>query len=202
MRTIIWISIHSPRMGRDESISRSLFARKFQSTLPAWGETRLVSRVRHQIRFQSTLPAWGETSRLVLVPFALEDFNPLSPHGERLWSRPYRKLPATISIHSPRMGRDNVNASQCGGSVISIHSPRMGRDGRPKTPENMPCNFNPLSPHGERLSRSFTCPNCCPFQSTLPAWGETSVRPLAMLMMVDFNPLSPHGERPANRRIK
>ncbi len=137
----------------------------------------------------------------------------------RDWSRPYRKLPATISIHSPRMGRDLFIIRQCpehhdfnplsphgerpilaglatASDDISIHSPRMGRDGgkrpdgslyhyfnplsphgerRPHMPWPPPrWYFNPLSPHGERqhictyISRAFE------FQSTLPAWGETT----------------------------
>ena len=35
-------------------------------------------------------------------------------------------------------------------------------------------NFNPLSPHGERLlKRLIIIPELWKFQSTLPAWGET-----------------------------
>ena len=34
----------------------------------------------------------------------------------------------TISIHSPRMGRDSRRIWREAGRVISIHSPRMGRD--------------------------------------------------------------------------
>ena len=33
------------------------------------------------------------------------------------------------------------------------------------------------------------------FQSTLPAWGATTWRVLAILMKIHFNPRSPHGER-------
>ena len=101
------ISIHSPRMGRDRTIRRIIrpgknfnplsphgerqeicsagfLCKKFQSTLPAWGETgtwvdldgnvrisihsprmgrdfRLFRRFGQLLLFQSTLPAWGET---------------------------------------------------------------------------------------------------------------------------------------------
>ena len=83
-------------------------ARRFQSTLPAWGETSrpitaamsarisihsprmgrdVVAAVPHDAahRFQSTLPAWGETVRV----------RGHDQHGD-------------ISIHSPRMGRDEM----------------------------------------------------------------------------------------------
>ena len=40
----------------------------------------------------------------------------------------YRRKLAAISIHSPRMGRDRVDARENPLYYISIHSPRMGRD--------------------------------------------------------------------------
>ena len=59
----------------------------FQSTLPAWGETFHGRAFRVRCKFQSTLPAWGETAQISGVP-ALKN----------------------ISIHSPRMGRDQLAA--------------------------------------------------------------------------------------------
>ena len=58
-----------------------------------------------------------------------------------------------ISIHSPRMGRDVTHRRIYDRIVISIHSPRMGRD----------------RIGGVGLRGGFR------FQSTLPAWGETSI---------------------------
>ena len=104
-------------------------------------------------------------------------------------------LAEEISIHSPRMGRDApskspVNAANEFQSTlpawgetlsdsrfpcfpsISIHSPRMGRDGPDRGLYGPILHFNPLSPHGERQSRSSS-----PY------------------LRRDFNPLSPHGER-------
>ena len=85
-------------------------------------------------------------------------------------------------------------------------------------------NFNPRSPHGERLSLmidersvsriSIHAPRMgsdlvilkfdfshVVFQSTLPAWGATFVMYSCFLSGFDFNPRSPHGERhpPVNR---
>ena len=56
-----------------------------------------------------------------------------------------------ISIHSPRMGRDLTSRKFWAAIVISIHSPRMGRDTNITNLINQLHNFNPLSPHGERL---------------------------------------------------
>ena len=124
------ISIHSPRMGRDFPVF-PCFGQlpAFQSTLPAWGETicNTVPSVL-QNEFQSTLPAWGET--------------PSCPSRRPRW---------TISIHSPRMGRDTGKKPWSGTRFY----------------------FNPLSPHGERQVRLSARRRRRGFQSTLPAWGET-----------------------------
>ena len=126
----IKISIHSPRVGRDESAPTSL---DIYNT------------------FQSTLPAWGETISNVVVDSSCPNFNPLSPRGERqdlpMLILPIKKFQSTlpawgetltteeklhyiiISIHSPRVGRDIVMLpSYIFAYLISIHSPRVGRD--------------------------------------------------------------------------
>ena len=56
----------------------------FQSTLPAWGET-IKDTVAAKVAtvFQSTLPAWGETFGTRMKFCTIKYFNPLSPHGER-----------------------------------------------------------------------------------------------------------------------
>ena len=145
---------------------------RFQSTLPAWGETCIVGRWWMRSKFQSTLPAWGETKRGRNARERGVNFNPLSPHGERRWwtARPHwstsfqSTLPAwgetdgvmriakvqKISIHSPRMGRDMDAMMQQRQAEISIHSPRMGRDADAVKAAIPPQDFNPLSPHGER----------------------------------------------------
>ena len=148
------------------------------------------------------------------------DFNPLAPHG----ARPHRcnRLSSrrTISIHSPRTGRDLATVQDDYETIrISIHSPRTGRDAWVPhvlpPPENISIHsprtgrdhglimfrlrrkhFNPLAPHGARLSQcSFgfritqisihsprtgrdvdSCGDFDPatlFQSTRPARGET-----------------------------
>ena len=195
---------------------------QFQSTLPAWGETGGKPLFLIHNRFQSTLPAWGETlSSLMLATFSKRFQSTLPAWGETQWAHPWA-VPSPISIHSPRMGRDNRSAGLGQRLCISIHSPRMGRDsGSPNSRsdisisihsprmgrDGMPAeiwpglwNFNPLSPHGERPRRA--CGTRCAeeFQSTLPAWGETVSPVLFHALTLNFNPLSPHGERPASAR--
>ena len=169
------ISIHAPRMGSDPSSFSGFEAISlFQSTLLAWGATFRSAGGSDTLEFQSTLPAWGAT-RLWLwgmhnanisihaprmgsdgnsgnLRRQVSNFNPRSPHGERLRhaereSHRLRKfqstLPAwgatdlplcfrscyTISIHAPRMGSDlRVGATTARCLLISIHAPRMGSD--------------------------------------------------------------------------
>ena len=134
MAADLMISIHSPRMGRDLRTGPWRRWRwRFQSTLPAWGETAGTFVPHPQRGFQSTLPAWGET--LVMHDVLLQ---------------------VSISIHSPRMGRD-----------LEADQDRRAAGG----------DFNPLSPHGERQCRGVEDGSAGSlFQSTLPAWGETSMR--------------------------
>ena len=56
------------------------------------------------------------------------DFNPRSPHGERLDSLPTLSAQFIISIHAPRMGSDIPKSMIYLRHEISIHAPRMGSD--------------------------------------------------------------------------
>ena len=128
------ISIHSPRMGRDSSSDNTclLFLQHFNPLSP------------HGERLALSLSAC----------FWPQHFNPLSPHGERPGGDRGGRPAFAISIHSPRMGRDQAEGRVEIWGLISIHSPRMGRD---------------VTGGGVFLHFDL-------FQSTLPAWGETGRR--------------------------
>ena len=127
---------------------------------------------------------------------ASSDFNPRSPHGERLRGTVYSVSPSCISIHAPRTGSDKRAIFKRRALSISIHAPRTGSD-----VSKCQMLINPLiSIHAPRTG-SDTITNFqksldVKFQSTLPARGATagvfrqcSIRP------AHFNPRSPHGER-------
>ena len=58
------ISIHSPRVGRDETqVAGVSMLRTFQSTRPVWGETLPTLLSAPITTFQSTRPVWGETEK-------------------------------------------------------------------------------------------------------------------------------------------
>ena len=169
---------------------------KFQSTLPAWGETRrkrpstqrkpnfnplsphgerLIAGAPESCgsAFQSTLPAWGETNGGQSWREDRDHFNPLSPHGERRAALPHPKRGKAFQSTLPAWGETQARDRHQAGDAISIHSPRMGRDGI-------------LRFLRRRIQR---------FQSTLPAWGETGRSAGRARKKKHFNPLSPHGER-------
>ena len=167
-------------------------------------------------------------------------FNPRSPHGERLDAlalRIKRKIisihapltgsdlrrsrpppcRARISIHAPLTGSDHVVIATLSMSQISIHAPLTGSDVRQRHPGHVCNNFNPRSPHGERLATFVAPQKANVFQSTLPSRGATwpssllsrystiSIHapltgsdpsvPRRSKTPADFNPRSPHGER-------
>ena len=169
---------------------------KFQSTLPAWGETVWMRYVRPWLEFQSTLPAWGETQArdrcqawdaisihsprmgrdetISSISPSGWDFNPLSPHGERPDMASVAAT-AAISIHSPRMGRDAA-LRRYSLHAVTFQStlPAWGETDELKAAQEELKDFNPLSPHGERPTQACDTRNTIQFQSTLPAWGETT----------------------------
>ena len=145
------ISIHSPRMGRDSAGTPAVAICTYFNPLSPHGERPVVFGILDTAySFQSTLPAWGETRRLRLPERGRPNFNPLSPHGERRGLYGPILAQRKISIHSPRMGRDPSACFRPPNAQISIHSPRMGRDPRSVRPALGRAYFNPLSPHGER----------------------------------------------------
>ena len=61
-QTILHVSIHAPRVGRDEDIPRYVWAcLMFQSTRPVWGATDYIWFELPDEMFQSTRPVWGAT---------------------------------------------------------------------------------------------------------------------------------------------
>ena len=79
-----------------------------------------------------------------------DDFNPLSPHGERHSAEKNKELIVEFQSTLPAWGETPPSTRSRRPVRISIHSPRMGRDQRTPEMAPRPNHFNPLSPHGER----------------------------------------------------
>ena len=123
-------------------------------------------------------------------------FNPRAPCGARHDLTGYTAKPSFISIHAPRVGRDQHRRDVIAVSIISIHAPRVGRDckrflqspeskifqstrpvwgatGRRAGRERRKRHFNPRAPCGARRLLCSIAHMALPFQSTRPVWGAT-----------------------------
>ena len=146
------ISIHAPRVGRDErDYQDGTASYTFQSTRPAWGATAPYGDNSGCKKFQSTRPAWGATSV-----------------GMRRENR------EVISIHAPRVGRDEAMLSP--GRRRRYFNPRAPRGARldVRAGDVFQPYFNPRAPRGARLHRKRIVQPTLRFQSTRPAWGATT----------------------------
>ena len=125
------------------------------------------------------------------------NFNPRSPHGERLRSLTSTDSKATFQSTLPARGATicatvrlvarrefqstlpargatrPVLYSEKRGGLISIHAPRTGSDSMIRIFPSSVRHFNPRSPHGERPSKICCFSATWRFQSTLPARGAT-----------------------------
>ena len=104
----------------------------------------------------------------------------ISIHAPRTGSdllRLQKNARSTISIHAPRTGSDVVRPHWRFQHDISIHAPRTGSDCFWRNGGRRRGDFNPRSPHGERLAGVTTPSSPLPFQSTLPARGATPPKP-------------------------
>ena len=101
------------------------------------------------------------------------DFNPRSPHGERLIrTTTIQAKEAYFNPRSPHGERPTKTCPITLWTAISIHAPRTGSDLWLHSRARTLLYFNPRSPHGERR--------------LLPTCGRSCLY---------FNPRSPHGER-------
>ena len=115
------------------------------------GATSIPIRYRNRILFQSTLPVGGATGDFLLL--RLPRFQSTLPVGGATTVYDNTGVVRTISIHAPR-----------GGSDIEYW-------GKPQ----IPVDFNPRSPWGERLRKIKMGGKQNAFQSTLPVGGATLV---------------------------
>ena len=171
----VQISIHAPRTGSDLCPKAARRSGRFQSTLPARGATASFRFCYSCSSFQSTLPARGATSARVTGLPLVADFNPRSPHGERLELAKAQIATEEISIHAPRTGSDEVTAWQMQ-EFTSFQStlPARGATFAQRLHGGLG-DFNPRSPHGERPQCACVIGGWFAFQSTLPARGATVI---------------------------
>ena len=154
---ICHISIHAPRTGSDLAYER--FVRDLMHIsihAPRTGsDVFVLSQLRRLRIFQSTLPARGAT-KTSAKDDRLGNFNPRSPHGERLPARLNGGKQAGISIHAPRTGSDVVvKVPICRAAEFQSTLPARGATSARAQLPLRPAHFNPRSPHGERPAQNY-----------------------------------------------
>ena len=191
----VQISIHAPRTGSDLCPKAARRSGRFQSTLPARGATASFRFCYSCSSFQSTLPARGATSARVTGLPLVADFNPRSPHGERLELAKAQIATEEISIHAPRTGSDEVTAWQMQ-EFTSFQStlPARGATGL-RTTWTMRCRFQSTLPaRGATPMRVRDRRMVC-ISIHAPRTGSDSHSLCTIRARRHFNPRSPHGER-------
>ena len=151
------ISIHAPRTGSDPANVARRRARNYFNPRSPHGERRIIARVVQLVN--------------------AFNFNPRSPHGERLAGSIVTVVLAPFQSTLPARGATIYTHDDGTIVVISIHAPRTGSDGRRRQKVVGRADFNPRSPHGERLAFCDFSPAQARFQSTLPARGATGAIP-------------------------
>ena len=179
--TTRYFNPRSPHGERRNPAAGGEAAQDFNPRSPHGERHCICGQAEAKAAFQSTLPARGATAIHKHCMDCSGDFNPRSPHGERP-DRPRRnRRGLRISIHAPRTGSDKAGIAQryyeaqfqstlpARGATVTL--PRIGHSTE---------NFNPRSPHGERLDPDNNEVTIGTFQSTLPARGAT-LRTASML---------------------
>ena len=143
------------------------------------GARRTARRAILAVRgFQSTRPVWGATPAFAAAHVRQRHFNPRAPWGARLGQTVGGVTYYNISIHAPRVGRDDEDDwPRMQAWPISIHAPRVGRDSG-RLSLSLPLYlFQSTRPvWGATKGASLPASNDG-FQSTRPVWGATSLRP-------------------------
>ena len=101
------------------------------------------------------------------------DFNPRSPHGERLGLQLAASQAAQFQPTLPARGATRLIVSSRLARRISTHAPRTGSDEGCSSSAGTSRHFNPRSPHGERRHAARLYDGAVRFQSTLPVRGAT-----------------------------
>ena len=192
--------------------------RRFQSTLPSRGATRVRRPGAHVQIISIHAPLAGSDPGRICGGDLLHDFNPRSPRGERhaqdkavfahhiqfqstLPSRGATfgslliPLLIVISIHAPLAGSDILCGNFCVPVIISIHAPLAGSDSNRYNSPLMFPSINPRSPRGERRSGLGCLPGLLNFNPRSPRGERLGIGLAVIFWRPNFNPRSPRGER-------
>ena len=168
-----------PSQGATGTLVSIRTTKTFQSSLPSRGATTCRRELLVCLIFQSSLPSQGATCCNLIKHITHTDFNPRSPHRERLIVFTFDVFVTIFQSTLPSQGATEIDRYPASAGTISIHAPLTGSD-----PEQL------RSRHIHKI-----------FQSTLPSQGATSLHSPHFRPWCNFNPRSPHRERRRNRCI-
>ena len=206
---------------RPRSTGRWTAAKKFQSTHPLRGATRILAgRERRACCISIHAPLAGCDCRLHAPARRDRNFNPRTPCGVRRARAPDRGRGGRISIHAPLAGCDFSHKKSPFTAHISIHAPLAGCDAPKEIIKRYTKYFNPRTPCGVRpstargstawtmyfnprtlagcdISRAGNWCTISTFQSTHPLRGATIYPFSRPRLRKHFNPRTPCGVRRA-----
>ena len=145
-----WISIHSPRVGRDSPATLDgRVYRHFNPLAPCGARREELGQPAGAVRISIHSPRVGRDIPHMLPFLPQSYFNPLAPCGARRRSRDFERLHQYFNPLAP-CGARRQGYRELTRRSISIHSPRVGRDGRRQALSLFYRDFNPLAPCGAR----------------------------------------------------
>ena len=139
-----------PSQGATGTLVSIRTTKTFQSTLPSQGATTCRRELLVCLIFQSSLPSQGATCCNLIKHITHTDFNPRSPHRERLIVFTFDVFVTIFQSTLPSQGATEIDRYPASAGTISIHAPLTGSDAASVSSFSPVCNFNTRSPHRER----------------------------------------------------
>ena len=189
----------------------------FQSTLPSQGATKSTSSYTAKILISIHAPLTGSDSVAAFSSFAICNFNPRSPHRERLCSsqralaviyfnprsphRERRSKALTFLGYDgfqstlPSQGATSYRVRRKNNTRISIHAPLTGSDVRVVKLVNDDLAFQSTLPSQGATRRLCTQQAHISISIHAPLTGSDFIAHKKILLKINFNPRSPHRER-------
>ena len=164
----------SPYGERQHLVATPWIGATFQSTLPLRGATPGGRGKQENYGDFNPRSPYGERPPPLRVSDFECHFNPRSPYGERHPEKSASPPPSNFNPRSPYGERLLVICAQTPVATISIHAPLTGSDNVILTRSFSKNNFNPRSPYGERPAETKKTNKKPIFQSTLPLRGATA----------------------------
>ena len=195
----VTISIHAPRVGRDAQADQAGGRILISIHAPRVGRDfnrRVYADVQ---RFQYTRPVWGATGKMRTRAKTRRNFNPRAPCGARQGIKEKYGKTSLFQSTRPVWGATLAGAQPVFVDVISIHAPRVGRDETGGADGGAESDFNPRAPCGARLRYRCSFSFVLDFNPRAPCGARLSVSWSIPRLPVNFNPRAPCGARQLRR---